>query len=65
MLHKIREKIKKLLKKKDTKKLIHEEMLFKLNEKLKILNTRDDEEAQEEIFIIKKTIIKIEKELEN
>ena len=65
MFHKLRERIKKLLKKKDTKKLLHEEILLKMKEKLKDLDGKKDEESQEEILIIKKTIEKIEKELED
>ena len=65
MFHKLRERIKKLLKKKDTKKLLHEEILLKMKEKLKDLDGKKDEESQEEILIIKKTITKIEKELED
>lgn len=65
MFHKLREKIKKLLKKKDLKKQMHEEILLKMKEKLKDLDGKKDEESQEEILIIKKTITKIEKELED
>jgi hypothetical protein len=65
MFHKLREKIKKLLKKKDVKKQIHEEMLQKMKQQLKKLDGNQDEASQEEILIIKKTIAKIEKELED
>ena len=65
MFHKLREKIKKLLKKKDIKKQMHEEMLLKMKDQLKKIDGKRDEESLEEIFIIKKTIEKIEKELED
>ncbi len=64
MFQKLREKIKKLLKKKDIKKEKHEEILLKMKEKLQELDGKKDKDTQEEILIIKKTIEKIKKELE-
>ncbi len=64
MYKNIKEKITTLLAK-DIQKDEHEEILLNMKKKLEKLHGKDDEESQEEIFIIKKTIQKLEIKIDN
>lgn len=45
MLHKVKEKIKNLLKNKDIRKQKHEDILLKMKQKLKKLDGKKDEDS--------------------
>jgi len=62
MYDNLAQKIEELLSK-DIDKKKHEELLIKMQNKLKKLHGKDDSESKQEIFIIKKTIQKLEKKL--
>jgi len=62
MLAKLKEKVKKLLKR-DIKKDKHEEMLLKMKKRLKALEDKKSSDIKEEIIIIETIIKKLEKNI--
>ena len=63
MFNKLRQKLIKLTKSKKQNQREYKKLHKKLQNKLHKLNEKTDKKSQEEIFILEKTIQKIEKKL--
>jgi hypothetical protein len=65
MFEKLKSKLRNLFDSKKAKKDEYKKLLKKFENKLEKLQGKEDEESQEEILILEKTIAKITKHLDN